>query len=194
MGEKPNEMDEAGAAREAGTGMASGIATVSNAEGARGISSPRDAASGMASGRLAHESAHVPQQEAGRKMDDTRQDDQAGIAIGDPGVNGNIAGDVNPDGIAIGEEGVQRTAGDSDADGIAIDEEGVQRSGAMSSIQNMKARAVGQSGESPQPDEATSFNSSKSNVYRQAPPANDGSGIAVNEEGVPEDNSPPKQG
>lgn len=61
----------------------------------------------------------------------------------------------NNEGIAIGEEGVQRTAGAGA--GIAIDEEGVQR--------------LAGGGGGGAAELASSFNSSKSNVFREVPPA-----------------------
>ena len=69
-----------------------------------------------------------------------------GIAIDEEGVQ-RTAGPGQ--GIAIGEEGVQRAAGSGQ--GIAIEEEGVQRT------------AGGGSSGGPEPAEATNLNSSRSN-------------------------------
>lgn len=116
----------------------------------------------------ADEEAGAAARAAGRPRDRDVRNERAGAAIADIDRDGPPEASLEPgDSIAIGEEGLQRSAGGGGG-GIAIDEEGVQRS-AMNSIRNMQARSAGgpQEGEAAQ---RTNLNSSKSNVNREADP------------------------
>lgn len=67
-------------------------------------------------------------------------------------------------GIAIGEEGVQRAAAEGGGGAIAIGEEGDQRASNLNLSKSNVDRLAGSPGAGdPDPAEATSFNSSRSN-------------------------------
>lgn len=120
MGEKELGLAEQPYAREAATGMATGRSTAGTNVSQAGSPSYRESGSGMATGKTTAGDDWNP---PGVREAGTGQ--ASGIAIGDPGVNGNIAaGDLDGDGMAD-RKMTTREVGSPRAAGIAIGDPGV---------------------------------------------------------------------
>lgn len=134
--------EKAMTAREAGSGMATGRVAAADLDGDGKAeagthedtweSPARVAAADVDGDGTAEQRAHGDTS-GGKSMREGGGGDPAGIAIGDPGVNGNITGtasDGNDAAVNTSHSNIKRDDGGGAA-GIAIDEPGVHASSAM---------------------------------------------------------------